>query len=120
MSRKYHEGDEPVPGSGYRLLEFLGRGGFGEVWKASAPGGTEAALKIIQLGGTEGRKEFRALQLVKKIRHTHLVPMLSLANAFNDEEQESLVNWGYAICDAAMRRHVDETLHAPSAFPYPE
>jgi tetratricopeptide (TPR) repeat protein len=55
----------------------LGRGGFGEVWKASAPGGAEAALKIIQLGGTEGRKEFRALQLVKKVRHSHLVPIFA-------------------------------------------
>jgi tetratricopeptide (TPR) repeat protein len=77
MARKYGEGDEPVPGSGYRLTEFLGRGGFGEVWKASAPGGAEAALKIIALGGTEGRKEFRALQLVKKVRHSHLVPIFA-------------------------------------------
>jgi tetratricopeptide (TPR) repeat protein len=93
MARKYREGDEPVPGSGYRLTDFLGRGGFGEVWKASAPGGTEAALKIIQLGGTEGRKEFRALQLVKKIRHTHLVPIFSfwLKNAEGQIIDDALV-----------------------------
>src|SRR4030042_241011 len=74
-AQTYAIGDEPVPGSGYRLVQFLGRGGFGEVWKASAPGGTEAALKIIRLGGLEGRKEFRALQLVKRIRHPNLVPI---------------------------------------------
>src|SRR5512145_3564208 len=94
MTRKYREGDEPVPGSGYRLTDFLGRGGFGEVWKASAPGGTEAALKIIQLGGTEGRKEFRALQLVKKIRHTHLVPIFSfwLKNAEGQVIDDALID----------------------------
>jgi tetratricopeptide (TPR) repeat protein len=77
MAHTYSPGDEPVPGSGYRLVQFLGRGGFGQVWKATAPGGTEAALKIIALGGKEGRKEFRALQLVKKIRHPNLVPFFA-------------------------------------------
>lgn len=33
--------------------------------------------------------------------------------------QERLINWGYAICDAAMRRWVDTTLPAPPGFPYP-
>ena len=77
MPHAYSQGDEPVPGSGYRLSKFLGRGGFGEVWKATAPGGAEAALKIIHLGGLEGRKEFRALQLVKRIRHPNLVPIVA-------------------------------------------
>jgi len=77
MAHTYNQGDEPVPGSGYRLSSFLGRGGFGEVWKVTAPGGAEAALKIIRLGGHEGRKEFRALQLVKRIRHPNLVPIIA-------------------------------------------
>jgi NTE family protein len=33
--------------------------------------------------------------------------------------QQQLVNWGYAICDAAMRAHVVKTAAAPAAFPYP-
>ncbi len=33
--------------------------------------------------------------------------------------QEQLINWGYAICDAAMRRWVDATLPPPAGFPYP-
>lgn len=33
--------------------------------------------------------------------------------------QERLINWGYAICDAAMRRRVDPTLPAPGGFPFP-
>lgn len=77
MSQEFTVGCEPVPGSGYRLLEVLGRGGFGEVWKASAPGGSEVAVKIIRLGGREGRKEFKALQLVKRVRHPNLVPTIA-------------------------------------------
>ena len=33
--------------------------------------------------------------------------------------QERLINWGYAICDAAMRKRVDPALAAPAGFPYP-
>jgi serine/threonine protein kinase len=77
MSSSYAVGDQPVPGAGYSLAAFLGRGGFGEVWKATAPGGAEAALKIIRLGSREGHKELRALQLVKRIHHTHLVPIIA-------------------------------------------
>jgi NTE family protein len=32
--------------------------------------------------------------------------------------QERLINWGYAVCDAAMRKHVDPGLPAAREFPY--
>ena len=34
--------------------------------------------------------------------------------------QERLINWGYAICDAAMRKHVVPNGAAPVGFPYPQ
>jgi len=34
--------------------------------------------------------------------------------------QERLINWGYAVCDAAIRRHVDSSFNAPQGLPYPE
>jgi NTE family protein len=37
----------------------------------------------------------------------------------DDSSQERLINWGYAVCDAALRSHVDATLKRPSNFPYP-
>ena len=33
--------------------------------------------------------------------------------------QERLINWGYAVCDAALRAHVDSAIPAPTTFPYP-
>ncbi len=34
--------------------------------------------------------------------------------------QQKLINWGYAVCDAAMRKHVQADLPAPAGFPYPQ
>jgi NTE family protein len=33
--------------------------------------------------------------------------------------QERLINWGYAVCDAAMRKHAVQGNTAPARFPYP-
>ena len=34
--------------------------------------------------------------------------------------QERLINWGYAICDVAIRMHVNQQIKPPADFPYPE
>jgi NTE family protein len=38
--------------------------------------------------------------------------------AMDDALQERLINWGYAVCDAALRGHYDHALPR-GAFPYP-
>ena len=35
------------------------------------------------------------------------------------ELQERLINWGFAVCDAALRRHVEPGLSKPDGLPYP-
>lgn len=37
----------------------------------------------------------------------------------DDRLQERLINWGYAVCDAALRKHLDPGLKRPARFPYP-
>jgi NTE family protein len=41
-------------------------------------------------------------------------------DALDGDLQERLVNWGYAICDAGLRRHLDRDAAPPLGFPYPE
>ena len=71
---------EPIPG--YRLLEPLGTGGFGEVWKCVAPGGIYKAIKFVygNLNSLDGdahkaEQEQKALEQVKVVRHPFVLSM---------------------------------------------
>ncbi|MCP4890294.1 MAG: protein kinase [Planctomycetaceae bacterium] len=63
---------------GYRLQEFLGRGQFGQVWRATAPGGAACAAKFIDLSDGQGQKEYDAVKRVKQIRHANLMPITAI------------------------------------------
>jgi serine/threonine protein kinase len=71
---------EPIPG--YRLIEPLGSGGFGEAWKCEAPGGLFKAIKFVfgnlnslDVDGARAEQELKALNRVKEIRHPFILSM---------------------------------------------
>src|SRR5438477_5804423 len=63
------------PEFGYRLLKVIGRGGFGQVWRAEAPGGVETALKVIVRPSEHEdiKRELQALELIRGLRHPFLL-----------------------------------------------
>jgi hypothetical protein len=71
---------EPI--KGYRLIEPIGSGGFGEVWKCEAPGGLFKAIKFVfgnlnslDVEGARAEQELHALNRVKEVRHPFVLSM---------------------------------------------
>src|SRR5205823_2100537 len=81
---------EPLPG--YRLLEPLGKGGFGEVWKCEAPGGLFKAVKFVAGSDDAGlhqevsnaEQELRSFNLIKTIRHPFILSVDRVESVDND------------------------------------
>jgi serine/threonine protein kinase len=81
MAIKIEPGLEPIPG--YKVIKRLGGGGYGEVWKAQAPGGFFKAIKFVhgnidarQADGTHpAAQELGALRRILTIRHPFILSL---------------------------------------------
>src|SRR5436309_9185274 len=83
MAVRVEQHAEPIPG--YKLIERLGGGGFGEVWKAEAPGGLFKAIKFVygELMSdaadlddpSRAEQELKALSRVKTVHHPFILSL---------------------------------------------
>jgi NTE family protein len=53
-------------------------------------------------------------------RTTELANTPTRLKRIDETRQERLINWGYAMSDAAIRKHLDPSMAKPKGFPYPE
>jgi serine/threonine protein kinase len=67
--------DEPIPG--YRVVQRIGAGGYGEVWTAQAPGDLTKAIKFVYglLDEDRAARELKALNRIKSVRHPFLLSL---------------------------------------------
>jgi NTE family protein len=52
-------------------------------------------------------------------RTTELARLPTQLRPFGKAFDERLINWGYAICDTAVRKHFGQPNNPPAQFPYP-
>lgn len=80
MPVRMESGVEPIPG--YQLIERLGGGGFGEVWKCEAPGKIQKAIKFVYGNlddvtvvddSIKAEQELRSIERIKNIRHPYIL-----------------------------------------------
>jgi NTE family protein len=52
-------------------------------------------------------------------RTTRIAGIATRLQRMDEKQQERLINWGYAVADAGIRRHWDKGVAPPGDFPYP-
>jgi serine/threonine protein kinase len=95
-------------GGGYKMIKRIGSGGFGEVWRAEAPGGVAMALKIIfrPLDHEEAQRELQSLELIKGLSH----PFLLQTQSFYPLEDRLII--AMELADGSLRDRLKECRQA--------
>ncbi|MEZ6071706.1 MAG: tubulin-like doman-containing protein [Pirellulales bacterium] len=59
------------------MVERIGSGGYGEVWRVEAPGGLNKAMKIVfgRMDDARAERELKALNRIKQVRHPFLLSL---------------------------------------------
>jgi hypothetical protein len=73
----HHNARTAEPIAGYTLRERIGAGGYGEVWRAEAPGGLIKAVKLVYgfLNEERATTELKAFNRIKQVRHPFLLSL---------------------------------------------
>ncbi|MCO5552293.1 hypothetical protein L7F22_027618 [Adiantum nelumboides] len=100
--------------NGFSQEAVIGRGGFGEVYKATLEGGIVVAIKKLVHTVSQGDREFMAeMETIGKIKHRNLVPLLGYCKV----GQERLLVYEYMEGGSLDRRLHEECYHSDDSGP---
>jgi NTE family protein len=71
------------------------------------------------VGSDIGHYDLRGALPASIERTSELARVPTRLKRLSGELQERLINWGYAICDTAVRKHFRQPNEPPAEFPYP-
>ena len=101
VKNKIEPGYEPI--DGYVLEKLIGRGGYGEVWQAEAPGGLKKAVKFVfgQHDERRAKQELKSTRTGSRgVQHPFILTL----------ERFQLINGRLVIvtelADGSARRHL--------------
>ncbi|MCM2371777.1 protein kinase domain-containing protein [Aporhodopirellula aestuarii] len=103
--RKIAPGYEPI--AGYTLEQKIGEGGFGEVWRANAPGGLKKAVKFV-FGATHanrGSRELKSLERIKGVHHPFLLTLERFGVV--DDQLVIVTELADGSLEDVLKRHID-------------
>ncbi len=104
-SKQIAPGYEPIPG--YVLEELIGRGGYGEVWRASAPGGMKKAIKFVfgNMGERRTEQELKSLERIKTVQHPFILGLERFE--FVDDQLVVVTELAEGSLEDLVRQHRD-------------
>src|SRR5262249_58355936 len=100
MKFTYPPGDRPL--EGHTIKHGVGRGGFGEVYRAVSDGGKEVALKLVQRNLDV---ELRGVAQCLNLKHPNLVALYDVRQAENGDNWVVMEYVAGESLDQVIARH---------------
>ena len=94
---------------------FIGRGGFGLVYKGVLPDGTMVAVKRVIESDFQGDAEFcNEVEIISNLKHRNLVPLRGSCVVDGDENNEERESQRYLVYDYMPNGNLDDHLFLKS------